>query len=118
MVAREGIELATKALRFTVFHKTWELSYPRCYPHVILANRQLNRGHPDFQPAAGVCRGLQINHLQWLADPFPGTILAHQLDTFLTHRGKQPTWSNPSNSLAECFILSVMAKEYLGVDDR
>ncbi len=49
LVAGEGIELATKTLWFTAFLKRCELSYPRCYPHVILANRQLNRRHSDFQ---------------------------------------------------------------------
>jgi hypothetical protein len=45
MVAREGIELAAKTLRFLAFHGRLQHSYPRCYPHLILANRQLNRGH-------------------------------------------------------------------------
>jgi acetyl esterase/lipase len=34
--------------------------------------RELNPRHADFQPAAGCSRGLLINHLQRLADPFPG----------------------------------------------
>jgi hypothetical protein len=44
LVAREGIELATETLRFTAFHEPRQLSYPRCYPQLTLANRQLNRG--------------------------------------------------------------------------
>jgi hypothetical protein len=62
MVAREGIELATKTLWFTAFHKRCELSYPRCYPHVILANRQLNRGHSDFQAVSRIFPDTQSWH--------------------------------------------------------
>src|SRR5450631_3331592 len=35
--------------------------------------RELNPRHADFQSLFGVSRGLSINHLQRLADPFPGT---------------------------------------------
>jgi len=71
MVAREGIELANKTLLFSAFRKRRELSYPRCYPHVILANRQLHRRHlaifwPEFWPIRccifdrGFCGGFTI----------------------------------------------------------
>jgi hypothetical protein len=33
----------------------------------------MNPRHADFQSAFGGSRGLSINHLQRLADPFPGT---------------------------------------------
>src|SRR6266404_6090563 len=35
--------------------------------------RELNPRHADFQPAAGCSRCLLVNHLQRLADAFPGT---------------------------------------------
>src|SRR5713226_4693805 len=35
--------------------------------------RELNPRHADFQSIFGDLRGLSINHLQRLADPFPGS---------------------------------------------
>ncbi len=76
----------------------------------------------DFQAVVACSWGLQINHLQHLAAPFPGTSAQSWhtkslYDSLLAHCGKQPTWPNSSNSSKECFILSAMTKEYLGVDD-
>jgi hypothetical protein len=39
----------------------------------MVAREVIERRHADFQAFRGDPRGLQINHLQRLADPFPGT---------------------------------------------
>jgi hypothetical protein len=42
-------------------------------PRMGIAGRELNPRHADFQSFFGGLRGLTINQLQRLADPFPGT---------------------------------------------
>src|SRR5579862_6307266 len=42
-------------------------------PWRFVAGRELNPRHADFQSFFGDSRGLSINHLHRLANPFPGT---------------------------------------------
>jgi hypothetical protein len=45
----------------------------------LVAREGIEPRHADFQSFFGDLRSLSINHLQHLAGPFPGTILAHPI---------------------------------------
>ncbi len=65
LVVREGLELSTSMLctpRSAAIGLAFEVDREGITPQ-----------HADFQSAAGYSRGLSINHLQRLVDPFPGT---------------------------------------------